>query len=167
MRFGSFLGIACFLLVASPAGAEGICDPLIRLITDPPSGFIAYRAEPIEPQYWTSKPLLPQGKCKVWASLMAEAHNVRCTANDDASPAVVTAYFEDTRRTIDLCLMALPNSAKFERRANPVNTEGLKGAETSWVYDTATARLKINLTDYLRVTLGSSYNSFAVEYLKY
>ena len=103
----------------------------------------------------------------MWVSRTAEAHNVRCVVNDAAAPVKVTAFYETTRREIDACLAGLAEGGKFKREAGPVTTDRLKGAETTWVFESDVRRFKIDLADYLRVVLGTSYNSFSVEYMKY
>ena len=161
------LGIVFVGLFASSASAEEICPQLSRLIKDPPAGFVSDRAEPISPQRWASRPFLPNAKCVIWASRSAEAHNIRCTINDGADPSTVTEFYQDTERSIDRCLAALPEGNKYDRHTTQVDSEGLKGAETRWVYDSDVLRFQIDLTNYRRTFDGSTYNSFFFEYLKY
>jgi hypothetical protein len=166
-RLGRAFACAWLVLATPAAQAAGICPVLTQLLTAPPAGFIAQRGAAEEPQYWVSKPFLADASCKVWVARSAEAHNIRCVVNDQAAPVKVTAFYETMRADIDTCLAGLPDGAKFKRVAGPVNTDRLKGAETTWVFESDVRRFKIDLADYLRVVLNTSYNSFSVEYMKY
>ncbi len=161
------LACALALLALPGAAAADICPALTRVLADPPSGFVALRGAPDEPQYWHSKPFLAGASCTVWAGLAAAAHTVRCVANDEAAPARVTAFYETTRHEIDACLASLPDGAKYARQVRPIDTARIKGSETTWVLDTPASRLKIDLADFLRVAAATCYNSFSVEYVKY
>jgi hypothetical protein len=154
-------------LFAPNASALDICPQLSKLIADPPAGFVAARAEPTSPQRWASRPFLPSASCAVWASRSSEAHNIRCTINDGANPSKVAGFYRDTVRSIDRCLTALPDGRKYNRHTAQVDSEGLKGAETRWIFDSDVLRFQIDLTDYRRTADGSTYNSLSVEYLKY
>jgi hypothetical protein len=152
--------------LAAPAFAD-ICPGLTRLLTAPPSGFIAARGEPTAPQYWAAKPIVADAKCRIWQSAAAEAHNMRCVVNDEAAPESVAEFYRKTSDEIDRCLAALPGSPKFDRTSREVETSLLKGTETVWISDTPAVRFKIDLAGYRRVELGTSYDSLSVEFLKY
>ncbi len=157
----------CVLAWAPAAPAQELCGQITRLLAAPPAGFLADRGAAIGAQRWTSPNFLPHAQCVIWASRTAEAHNIRCTVNDEAAPALVSAYFAHSQRIIDQCLAALPTGRLFVRRVDPVASEGLQGQDARWIADTDRFRIQIELTDYRRVVLGSSYNSLSVEYLKY
>jgi hypothetical protein len=161
------IGIVLVGLFASNASALDICSQLSRLITDPPAGFVAARAEQTSPQRWASRPFLPNANCAVWASRSSEAHNIRCTINDGTNASKVAGFYQDTVQSIDRCLAALPDGKKYRRHTAQVDSDGLKGAETRWIYDSGVLRFQIDLADYRRTADRSTYNSLSVEYLKY
>jgi hypothetical protein len=163
----TILGIVFIGLLASTASAEEICPQLTQLLKDPPSGFVANRGEPISPQSWASKPFLANANCVVSVARVAEAHEMRCTVNDGTKATLVTQYYQDTAGSVDRCLAALPEGKKYNRQEMPVDSEGLKGAETRWIYDSDALRFQIDLSNYRRTFDGSTYNSFSVEYLRY
>jgi hypothetical protein len=74
-------------------------------------------------------------KCAIWASRSAEARNSRCTINDGAKPSIAADFYQGTERSIDRCRAALPAGTKYDRHAAQVDSAGLKGAETRWLYD--------------------------------
>jgi len=162
--------VLCAIFVAvlgQSASAEEICPQLSGLLKDPPKGFVSLRGAPASAQRWDSRPFFQNGKCAVWASRSAEAHNIRCTVNDGGKAAKVTKFYEDTKASIARCLKALPEGKSYVRHNEKVDGDGLQGTESSWVYDTDALRFKIDLADYRRTADGSTYNSFSVEYLKY
>ena len=161
------LGIVFVGLLASTASAEEICPQLSQLLKDPPAGFVANRGEPISAQSWASKPFLANANCVVSAAQIAQAHEIRCTVNDGSDAALVARYYKDTAGSIDQCLAALSNGKKYDRKEMPVDSEGLKGAETRWIFDSDTLRFQIDLSNYRRTYDNSTYNSFSVEYLHY
>ena len=144
-----------------------LCAPLMRLLANPPAGFVERRAGPDGDQRWTATPVAAAAVCGVWESRAGDADSIRCTINDRANPASVTAFYDGEVAGIDRCLATQPVLGKWERTTSPVSVEGLRGTETIWVRDTDALRFKISLADYLRTATNSSYNSFSVEYLKY
>jgi hypothetical protein len=159
---------AWMLMAAAAHAAPPICDTLKPLVNDPEHGFVALRAEPEEqPKYWQAKPFLDHAKCDVWTSEKAIAHNLRCVANDRFDASAVTAFYQAAVKDIDACLVDVKGGSKFKKAIEPVSMPLLKGQMTDWVLDTDTARIKIEVTDYLRTKTNSSYNSLSVEFLKY
>ncbi len=82
-------------------------------------------------------------------------------------PAAVTSFYQATVHDIEACLPTLKDGTRFHRTSKPVSMPLLKGQMTDWILDTDTARIKIEVTDYLRTKTNSSYNSLSVEFLKY
>lgn len=160
-------GIVLVGLLASTASAEEICPQLSQLLKDPPAGFVAHRGEPVSPQSWASKPFLANANCVVSVARIQEAHEMRCSVNDGTNAALVAQYYQQTAGSIDQCLATRPEGKKYIRQEMPVDSEGLKGAETRWVFDSDSLRFQIDLSNYRRTYDGSTYNSFSVEYLRY
>jgi hypothetical protein len=161
------LGIVFIALFATTASAQEICGQLSKLMKDPPAGFVSQRAELLSPQRWASRSFLPNAKCVIWASRSGDADEIRCTINDGASPSIVAKFYQDTERSIDRCLAAMPGGDKYERRTARIESGSLKGVETVWIHDSDLRRFQVDLTEYRRTIDGTAYNSFSVQYLKY
>jgi hypothetical protein len=162
----ALLGLV-FVLAAHAAAAQDICTIVSKLLTDPPAGFIAERAAPMEPRRWAGKPVLPHGDCVVWASDSAEAHDLRCFVNNRAAATEVNAFYTSAEQSISQCLTARDDHASFARTTKQIKDYGLTGVETTWINESDKARWKIGLSDFRRDADGSAYNNFYVEYLKY
>ena len=150
----------------SAAAAEGVCNQLRALLDNPPSGFVALRAERASAVWprWSGKPFLPGSTCEIIGSDDGPDSELRCLVNEKAEPGVADAFYEATRRAIDQCLPGLPNGRDFVRDEARRNADGFEGLTTRWSRRSRAVRFEIELTND-RV-FGAARNSLTVKFQK-
>ena len=162
------LGMVGAFLICTPAtaAADDFCTHLRALLSDPPSGFVALRGasqSAIWPR-WSAKPFLPHANCEITGTADRPDAELRCVINDKATPSVTTAFFAQTRASIEACLKKLPNGASFTLADSKNAADGFVGMTTIWDSRSKTEHVQIELTN--DTVFGAARTSFSVTYRK-
>ncbi len=165
-----YLLAVCAVFAASGMGramADEICPALTKLLTDPPSGFVALRGEKTSAVWpiWKAKAFLTNSACELRGAETDPQQELRCTINDKVDAAVTTAWYKATGAAIDACLPHLPHGSRFVRKPEVAKkADAFEGVTTVWAYDTKSEHIEIELTDARN--FGFASNTLSVRYLK-
>lgn len=165
-----YLLACCAVFATSGMGramADEICPALSKLLTNPPAGFVALRAEKTSAVWpiWKAKPFLANAACELRGAESDPQQELRCTINDKATEAVATAWYKTTGAAIDACLPSLPHGSRFVRKPEVSKAaDGFQGVVTVWAYDAKSEHIEIELTDDRN--FGFASNTLTVRYLK-
>lgn len=147
--------------------ADEIGPALTRLLTDPPSGFVALRGEKTSTTWstWKAKPFVPGASCELRGAETDPQQELRCTVNETADAATTKAWYASTAAAIAAALPRVPNGRSFVRKPEATrNTDSYRGVTTVWSYDGKSERVEIELADVSDA--GNPSNTLSVRYLK-
>lgn len=147
--------------------ADEIGPALTRLLTDPPSGFVALRGEKTSATWpmWKAKPFVPGAACELRGDETGPQLELRCTVNERSDAATTKAWYAATADAIAAALPRVPNGRSFVRKPESASeADSYRGVTTVWSYDGRSERIEIELGD--ASSAGNARNTLSVRYLK-